>query len=101
MQLLHAAWFLATTSDPHTAATFQVLKQYHLLSFKSKTSGYEFYHAITWLTDNTGLCPQEVCYMLLISSYLLSLSIGLVKGLLADGLRVVPPQDAQTCWSWT
>jgi hypothetical protein len=25
----------------------------------------------------------------------------LVKGLLADGLRVVPPQDAQTCWSWT
>ncbi|KAG1846735.1 hypothetical protein F4604DRAFT_1884128 [Suillus subluteus] len=61
-QLLRVAWFPATTSDPRTAATFQVLEQYHLLSFESKASGYEFYHAIAWLTDNTGLCPQKDRY---------------------------------------
>jgi hypothetical protein len=60
-QLLRAAWFPATALDPRTAATFRVLEQYHLLSFESKASGYEFYHAIARLTDNTGLSPQKVC----------------------------------------
>jgi hypothetical protein len=60
-QLLHVAWFQATTSDPQTAATFQVLEQYHLLLFESKASDYKFYHVIAQLTDNTSLCPQKVC----------------------------------------
>ncbi|KAG2037116.1 hypothetical protein BDR03DRAFT_982484 [Suillus americanus] len=58
-QLLRAAWFPATTSEPRMAATFQILEQYHLLSFESKASGYEFYHAIARLTDNTGLHPHK------------------------------------------
>ncbi|KAG1807216.1 hypothetical protein EV424DRAFT_1543991 [Suillus variegatus] len=58
-QLLRVAWFPATTSKPRTAATFQILEQYHLLSFESKASGYEFYHAIARLTDNTGLHPHK------------------------------------------
>ncbi|KAG1839753.1 hypothetical protein DFJ58DRAFT_718504 [Suillus subalutaceus] len=45
IQLLCTAWFLATTTDPRTAATFRILEQYHILSFESKCSGYEFYHA--------------------------------------------------------
>ncbi|KIK42376.1 hypothetical protein CY34DRAFT_83691, partial [Suillus luteus UH-Slu-Lm8-n1] len=61
-QLLRVSWFPATISDPRTAATFQVLEQYHLLSFESKASGYEFYHAIARLTDNTGLCPRKDQY---------------------------------------
>lgn len=65
-QLLRVAWFPATTSKPRTAATFQILEQYHLLSFESKASGYEFYHAIARLTDNTGLHPHKVCDILLI-----------------------------------
>lgn len=69
-QLLRVAWFPATISDPRTAATFQVLEQYHLLSFESKASGYEFYHAIARLTDNTGLCPQKVHNVFLMSFYL-------------------------------
>ncbi|KAG1800140.1 uncharacterized protein BJ212DRAFT_1305325 [Suillus subaureus] len=44
-QLLHAAWFPATMSEPQTAATFQILEQYHLLSFEFKASSHEFYHA--------------------------------------------------------
>ncbi|KAG2036108.1 hypothetical protein BDR03DRAFT_934595 [Suillus americanus] len=61
-QLLHAAWFLATTADPCTVATFRILKQYHLLSFESKASGYKFYCSIAHLTDNTGLHPQKNHY---------------------------------------
>jgi hypothetical protein len=63
-QLLHAAWFPATTLEPRMAATFRILEQYHLLSFESKASGYEFYHAIARLTDNTGLHPHKVCDIL-------------------------------------
>ncbi|KAJ8581383.1 hypothetical protein M405DRAFT_854827 [Rhizopogon salebrosus TDB-379] len=54
-QLLQMAWFPSTTADPKTAATFRVLEQYHLLSFESKVSAYEFYHALSRMTDNTGL----------------------------------------------
>ncbi|OAX33799.1 hypothetical protein K503DRAFT_794391 [Rhizopogon vinicolor AM-OR11-026] len=61
-QLLRVAWFPATTIDPRTAATFRILEQYHLLSFESKASGYEFYHSIARLTDNTGLLPGKDRY---------------------------------------
>ncbi|KAG1879782.1 hypothetical protein F4604DRAFT_1679367 [Suillus subluteus] len=58
-QLLHMAWFPATTTDPCTAATFQILEQYHILSFESKCSSYELYHTIMQLLDNTGLYPRK------------------------------------------
>jgi hypothetical protein len=60
-QLLRVAWFPATSTDPRTAATFQILEHYHLLSFESKASGYEFYHSLARLTDNTGLQARKVC----------------------------------------
>jgi hypothetical protein len=59
-QLLKITWFPSTTSDPKTAATFHVLKQYHLLSFESKVSTFEFYHALRQMSDNTGLLPVKV-----------------------------------------
>ncbi|KIJ21125.1 hypothetical protein PAXINDRAFT_160454 [Paxillus involutus ATCC 200175] len=40
---------------PRTAATFSVLKNFHLLSLESKVSAYEYYHSLARLTDNTGL----------------------------------------------
>ncbi|KAG2086969.1 uncharacterized protein F5147DRAFT_588337 [Suillus discolor] len=36
-----------------TAATFQLLCNFQLLSFESKASAYEFYHSLVRLTDNT------------------------------------------------
>ncbi|KAG1851559.1 hypothetical protein C8R48DRAFT_750003 [Suillus tomentosus] len=54
-QLLRAQWYPATTTDPQTAATFGVLRLYHLLSFESKVSAYEFYHSFARCSDNTGL----------------------------------------------
>ncbi|KAG1779216.1 hypothetical protein EV702DRAFT_1216574 [Suillus placidus] len=61
-QLLRVSWFPATTSNPKTAATFRVLKQYHILSFESKVSMYEFYHALRRMSNNTGLLPVKDRY---------------------------------------
>ncbi|KAG1775017.1 hypothetical protein EV702DRAFT_973867, partial [Suillus placidus] len=60
-QLLRTTWFPVTTTDPRTTATFRILEQYHILSFESKCSSYEFYHTIARLSDNTGLYPRKVC----------------------------------------
>ena len=54
-QLLWARLYPATVRDPHTVATFRVLQQFHILSFKSKTSAYEYYSALVQLSDNTGI----------------------------------------------
>ncbi|KIM63043.1 hypothetical protein SCLCIDRAFT_24604 [Scleroderma citrinum Foug A] len=45
-QLLHARLFPATIFDPKTAATFQVLEKYQVLSFESKASSYEYYQCL-------------------------------------------------------
>lgn len=62
-QLLRAGWFPSTTSDPRTAAMFRVLRQYHVLSFESKASAYEFYHSLARQTDNTGLLKPKVRFL--------------------------------------
>ncbi|KAL4259471.1 CxC2-like cysteine cluster KDZ transposase-associated domain-containing protein [Pleurotus pulmonarius] len=54
VQLLRARLFPATTIDPHTAATFEVLRLFQLLTFGSKVSGFEFYTSLVRLTDNLG-----------------------------------------------
>ncbi|KAG1846721.1 hypothetical protein C8R48DRAFT_750579 [Suillus tomentosus] len=56
-QLLRARWFPATVSNPQTAATFVLMEFFHLLSFESKVSAYEFYHSIARRTDNTSITP--------------------------------------------
>ncbi|EIW84336.1 hypothetical protein CONPUDRAFT_120104 [Coniophora puteana RWD-64-598 SS2] len=60
-QLLRARWFPATVDEPKTAATFEVLEQFHILSLESKSSSYEFYQSLARLTDNTveGKQPKD------------------------------------------
>ncbi len=53
-QLLRSHLFPSTVVDPQMATTFRTLEIFHLLSFMSKVSGYEFYHTLVRLTDNTG-----------------------------------------------
>ncbi|KAF7971367.1 hypothetical protein HWV62_21322 [Athelia sp. TMB] len=53
-QILRASWFPATNLNPKTAATFRVLETFHLLSFESKCSGFEFYYTLARLMDNTS-----------------------------------------------
>ncbi|KAJ7449011.1 hypothetical protein FB451DRAFT_1102933, partial [Mycena latifolia] len=68
VQLLRAQLYPATTTNPKSAATFAVLRRFHLLSFESKCSVYEFYQSLARETDNMrykeakpkkGARPQE------------------------------------------
>ncbi|KAG2056724.1 hypothetical protein BDR06DRAFT_981166 [Suillus hirtellus] len=61
-QLLCARLFPAMVTDPRTAATFSVLDLFHLLSYESKVSAYEFYHSLARRTDNTGIRPIQDQY---------------------------------------
>ncbi|KAG1737598.1 hypothetical protein EDD22DRAFT_852172 [Suillus occidentalis] len=49
-------------TDPRTVATFAVLELFHILSFESKISAYEFYHGLAWQTDNTSITPIHIVY---------------------------------------
>jgi hypothetical protein len=59
-QLLCVQWYPATISEPQTTATFMVLQNFHLLSFESKVSAYEFYHLLARCTDNSSLSKIKV-----------------------------------------
>lgn len=72
VQLLHASWYPATTTNPRTAATFRVLEHFHLLTFESKVSGFEQYYTLARATDNTGTVPVPVRSLNLHSNYLLT-----------------------------
>ncbi|KAG1727882.1 hypothetical protein EDB19DRAFT_1897468 [Suillus lakei] len=61
-QLLCMSLFPATTTDPKTAATFQLLEKFLLLSLESKVSGYEFYYTLMRRSDNTGINPIKDQY---------------------------------------
>ncbi|KAG6849505.1 hypothetical protein H0H93_007961 [Arthromyces matolae] len=54
VQLLRAGLFPASTIRPKTAATFDLLRNFQLLSFMSKISALEYYQTLVRLTDNTG-----------------------------------------------
>ncbi|KAJ3513190.1 hypothetical protein NLJ89_g3087 [Agrocybe chaxingu] len=61
-QLLRARLFPSTVVDPKTAATFDVLEGFQLLSFTSKISAFEFYRALARMSDNTGVHPPKDRY---------------------------------------
>ncbi|KAF8883132.1 hypothetical protein BD779DRAFT_1444238, partial [Infundibulicybe gibba] len=62
VQLLRYRWLPATVSKPKSACTFRALKHFHLLSFESKISGFEFYRALACLSNNTGITPPKDRY---------------------------------------
>ncbi|KAJ7094134.1 hypothetical protein C8R44DRAFT_645647, partial [Mycena epipterygia] len=62
VQLLRAHLYPATTTNPRSAATFNVMRRFHLLSFKLKCSAYEFYNSLARETDNSGLLEVKDRY---------------------------------------
>ncbi|KAJ7429392.1 hypothetical protein B0H11DRAFT_1768215 [Mycena galericulata] len=62
IQLMRARWYPATGKNPRTAATFSVLRRYHLLTLESKCSGSEFYNSLARETDNSGTEPVRDRY---------------------------------------
>lgn len=60
IQLLRAQLYPSTSQNPRTAATFRVLRGFHLLTLMSKVSAFEFYYTIARQTDNSGTSPPPV-----------------------------------------
>ena len=59
-QLLRIGWWPATPLEPQTCATMAVLRHFHLLNLQGNITGYSFYRALEYQTDNTGLDPPSV-----------------------------------------
>ncbi|TFK17974.1 hypothetical protein FA15DRAFT_731679 [Coprinopsis marcescibilis] len=55
VQLLRHRLFPATVTNPLTAATFNVLETFQMLSFTSKCTPYEFVRALVRRTNNSGM----------------------------------------------
>ncbi|KAF8153587.1 hypothetical protein K438DRAFT_1622801, partial [Mycena galopus ATCC 62051] len=64
VQLLRNRLYPATTTSPATAATFGVLREFHLLSLEAKSSAYHFYNKLARQTDNSGVFQPRVCHAL-------------------------------------
>lgn len=65
IQLLRAQLYPATVQAPKTAATFNVLEFFQVLTFDSKASVFEFYRTLSRRTDNTGCLNIPVCPFIL------------------------------------
>ncbi|KAG1722940.1 uncharacterized protein EDB91DRAFT_1240167 [Suillus paluster] len=59
VQLLRTRLYPSMTVDPKSAATFHLLHHFHILSFKSKASVFEYWQTLARLTDNTGVSPPK------------------------------------------
>ncbi|KAJ7609754.1 hypothetical protein DFH06DRAFT_1016897 [Mycena polygramma] len=55
IQLLRARLFPATSTNPATAATFGVLRQFHMMSLEAKCSAHHFYNSLARKTNNNGV----------------------------------------------
>ncbi|KAG1852112.1 hypothetical protein DFJ58DRAFT_885682 [Suillus subalutaceus] len=61
-QILRARWYPATSIDPKSAVMFHLLEHFHMLTFESKASAFEYWQTLVHLTDNTGIKPCKDRY---------------------------------------
>jgi hypothetical protein len=59
-QLLRVAWWPATPLEPKTCATMEVLRHFQLLNLQGKLTGFSFYWALEYQTNNSGLNKPPV-----------------------------------------
>lgn len=59
-QLLRVSWWPATARDPHTAATFPVIRHFRTLNCLGKVSAHDFLRSLELLSNNDGLNPVPV-----------------------------------------
>ena len=64
-QMMTLWWFPATVKEPKTAATFGCLEFFHLLTFESKASVFEFHNTLSKPTDNARAMNVPVRFLLL------------------------------------
>ncbi|KAF9779699.1 hypothetical protein BJ322DRAFT_1012771 [Thelephora terrestris] len=61
-QLLRVRWFPASTLQPKTVFTFDLMDTYHKISMQGKLNLYDFYTAIMQKTDNHGCTKIQYRY---------------------------------------
>ncbi|EEB89867.1 hypothetical protein MPER_11993, partial [Moniliophthora perniciosa FA553] len=54
-QLLEVGWWPASSKEPRSAATFEVLRHYHVTNCQSHIPTTDYFRAIEQLTDGTSL----------------------------------------------
>lgn len=54
-QLLRHRWWPATSIDPHTAATMELLDAFDALGGTGKANAYDYYNALVYMSDGEGL----------------------------------------------
>lgn len=80
IQLLRAGLYPATTQSPETAASIVALEFYHILTFESKASAFEYHNTLSRLTDNTGTVNIPVClYLCQLQYTILITSLGSIR----------------------
>lgn len=99
-QLLRARLWSATTTNPRTAATFAVLRKFHLMSFESKCAALEFYQSLARESNNLKYKKDKVrVYNHADVQDLMSalFRIGSLSRVFADDEAMAPRPDAQAC----
>ena len=83
-QLLHMSWFPTMSMHSHSAATFRILKQFHIVSLEPKISTYEYYSTLSRLVDNAGLLEVKVMH------YFICMYVGLSANIITESLWGIP-----------
>ena len=62
-QLMEAGLFPGTTSEPRSAYTFAVLKEFHMHNLQSKCGAFDYVLSLRRLTDNVFTSKVPVSYL--------------------------------------
>ncbi|KAG1784907.1 uncharacterized protein HD556DRAFT_1451293 [Suillus plorans] len=80
-----------------TAATFRLLHHFHILSFESKASAFEYWQTLSRLSDNSGIDPPKDRYEALLRMIKEWRNLTLLKrfgrGHDPEGLNLVPARS--------
>lgn len=64
VQCMCHRWWPASTKEPRSAATFTLLKQFHILSLQGKLAVYDYYKSLEIMTDGSSLDDIPVSFIL-------------------------------------
>ncbi|KAF7295223.1 CxC2 domain-containing protein [Mycena indigotica] len=98
-QLLRNAWYPATTTNPATCATFNVLETFRFLRSIANINVQDYVRTLEKLTDSTGLEKVPDRRVTFGHSYLKMMKRG-GRGHEANGIVTTPPGAlAVRCWA--
>ena len=98
-QLLRRRLLPATSKDPNTACTFQLLRAAHVLSVQSKLSLYDYYISLEQLTDASRTSGSKVCFSFAFVHVSFLTLLGSIPGVFKNDSQVEAPEIVETGWS--